>query len=157
MADDRLYSNLGGHHLRALNPATGATIWSVDGSQLAPVSSTGPAVANVVLYHGTGEGSGVLLARDPATSTVPWTDSTTIGRSTSAYNTVVVADGALYALPLHRYHRPPRLGGVAQGREVRPDGEIRGGGRRLSWRRLKGAPGGTRTHAPGSGGRCSIR
>jgi outer membrane protein assembly factor BamB len=68
VAGGRLYVNLSGLHLRALDPATGATIWSVDGNQFAPVSSTGPVVANGVLYHGTG--SGVLVARDAVTGAV---------------------------------------------------------------------------------------
>jgi outer membrane protein assembly factor BamB len=94
VADGRLFVNLAGHHLRALDPATGATVWSVDGNQTAPVSSTAPVVANGVLYHGTN--GGALLARDPATGTVLWSDTTALGRSTSTYNAVVVANGAVY-------------------------------------------------------------
>jgi len=69
-----VHVNLGGRHLRALDPATGATFWSVEGSQLAPVSSTAPTIVNGVLYHGTQ--TGTLVARNPATGAVLWSDAT---------------------------------------------------------------------------------
>ena len=93
LAGGRVYVNVGGQSLRALNPASGATIWSVAGSQLDPVASTAPTVANGVLYHGTI--SGTLVARDATTGATLWTDST-VAHSTSGYTAVVVANGAVY-------------------------------------------------------------
>jgi hypothetical protein len=42
VAGGRVHVTLDGRYLRAPDPATGATIRSAEGSQLAPVSSTGP-------------------------------------------------------------------------------------------------------------------
>jgi polyvinyl alcohol dehydrogenase (cytochrome) len=85
----RVYVGISGQGLRALDPATGATIWSAPGS---PVTSL--TVANGVLYYGTS--SGALIALDPATGAVIWSDTAAI-RSTSGIFAVVVANGAIYA------------------------------------------------------------
>ena len=52
-------------------------------------------VANGVLYTATN--TGVLVARNPATGAAVWSDSTIPGRSTGIYQSLVVANGAVYA------------------------------------------------------------
>jgi outer membrane protein assembly factor BamB len=89
LAGGRVYVNLAGQGLRALDPATGATIWSAAGSP-----STALTIANGVLYHGTS--SGTLVAHDAATGTVLWSDAAAV-HSTSGITAVVVANGAVYA------------------------------------------------------------
>ncbi len=75
--------------LQALDAATGSSVWTVN------TSATAPVLANGVLYHGAG--SGVLVARDPATGAQLWSDLSTPGRSANGYLSVVVGNGAVYA------------------------------------------------------------
>jgi outer membrane protein assembly factor BamB len=82
-------SVVSGAGLQALDAATGSSVWTVN------TSATAPVLANGVLYHGAG--GGVLVARDPATGAQLWSDSSTPGRSTNGYLSVVVANGAVYA------------------------------------------------------------
>jgi hypothetical protein len=103
----RVYVTLGGRYLRALDPANGATIWSVEGSQLAPVSSTAPTIANGALYHGTQ--TGTLVARNPATGAVLWSDTTAPHHH--GHHRGRGRQRRRLQLPLHRHHRPSPLSG----------------------------------------------
>jgi outer membrane protein assembly factor BamB len=90
-----LGKGLGSADLRALNAATGAIVWAVPGTSISSPSSVSPVVANGVLYTGTV--AGVLVARDPATGAVLWSDGGAGGVNRNGYSSLAVANGAVYA------------------------------------------------------------
>lgn len=111
---------LGAADLLALNADTGAVVWTVPGDQWSSPSSVSPVVANGVLYTGTI--NGVLVARNPATRAVLWSDATMGGLDRSRYASLVVANGAVYAgrgvaVSAHRLQNPAR--------RTRLDGPVR--------------------------------
>ena len=97
-ADGVLYApmarGVGSCDLRALDAATGANVWTIPGGPTSCVASNLTVVNGILFHSGTG---GVLAARNAATGAVLKTDSQTPGRPGSGINSVVVANGAVYA------------------------------------------------------------